>query len=156
MMQGLCQSGHVPVLPKDYSCQRHAYLITSRSKKSYSHRCGHVHEHVVDKRDSPRRICVRCGAAGSDRPSLDQSPGLMEGIQEQKEHTKWATATVTQNRHYHLCSLKRLLSTNGLSGDLLCRNVSADGCMRSLTLSIEDPVRAGFDDPDNFNCMRLP
>ncbi|DBB01404.1 TPA: hypothetical protein ACH3X1_000070 [Trebouxia sp. C0004] len=60
---------------------------------------------------------VRCDAMAGSNPELSRSPELLEGMQEQQEQTKWAIATVTQNR-----------------------NVSADGCMRSLTISIDDPA----------------
>ncbi|KAL3136385.1 hypothetical protein ABBQ38_005642 [Trebouxia sp. C0009 RCD-2024] len=113
-MQGLCTSGHPAVL----GSQRRAHLATFRSKTDkLTHRCSYAAKLAIEIKRKPQRSYVRCGAAGSNRPSLDQSPNLQEGIQEQKSETKWATATVTQNR-----------------------NVSADGCMRSLTLSIEDPV----------------
>ncbi len=35
---------------------------------------------------------------GGSSAELSQSPELLEGMQEQQEQTKWAIATVTQNR----------------------------------------------------------
>lgn len=95
-MRGLCKSGHPAVL----GCRGPAYLTNFRSKHDkHAHRCSRVAKQDVDNKRKPQRSCVRCEATGSNRPSLDQSPNLQEGIQEQKAETKWATATVTQNRH---------------------------------------------------------
>ena len=96
-MQNCCQSGQAPILSLWSKWHKHAQLITFRSK--HSQRGSHALRLSSGKTDRHQDVCIRCGAAGSNRPSLDQSPGLMEGIQEQKEQTKWATATVTQNRH---------------------------------------------------------
>lgn len=101
IMQGLCQTCQAPILSLRSSWHRHAQLVTLRSK--HSQRCGHALKLSTDKTDRPGHACIRCGAAGSSRPSLDQSPGVLEGIQEQKEQTKWATSTVTQNRHCPAC-----------------------------------------------------
>lgn len=137
-MQGLCTSGHPAVL----GCQRRAHFATFCSKKDkLTHRCSYAANPDIEIKRKSQRSCVRCGAAGSNKPSLDQSPNLQEGIQEQKSETKWATATVTQNRYSQFLSHTRMVVTSELWLDMLCRNVSADGCLRSLTLSIEDPVR---------------
>lgn len=137
-MAGLCQSGQASILTS-WSSSRHVQLITCRSKRSRP--CGDVAQQVVDRTSIPRGVCLRCGAAGGTGPSLDQSPDLQEGMQEQKQQTKWATATVTQNRQRAtLLSCISVACMMSLLAMCSCRNVSADGCMRSLTLSIEDPV----------------
>ena len=97
-MRGVCGPRQSPVL----GCQKHARLITLHYRRTRFYDAVDAHRTIGTTRyiQRPRTVC---GAAGADKPSLDQSPGLMEGLQEQQEQTKWATATVTQNRY--LCKI---------------------------------------------------
>ena len=128
-------------------CSGSSTLITSRSRvpRAFSIATAHHRTSTWQRRHVLHTLC---GVTDSSSPNLSQSSNLLQGMQEQQEHTKWATATVTQNRQAMSFAVQhqhKMASQDASCSEypyvLHCRNVSADGCMRSLTLSIEDPVR---------------